>query len=329
MTSGRRNNWEKCSHKFMGISTTVAFAVFSALPPTSRPSSCLSKSGISSAMKSMTFVFNATSAVMEALSSTADLAQAHAAIPFFSDGLGEAGGVVLDFLFITSSVFSTSPLKPSSTGCAAPMRVCGAITATSAAMVMNTASSARARRRRRHINHRGHFRGVEFLDDLRGGIHQPTRRVEVDDEEVVALGRGDVNRAGNVAGRGRADGAVNLDQADLRRVGNDARKSDPTIAIDKPTLHSFPNPTANLANRAAAANPISVPASGAGLIIWLSWSNTVAARMAKKWLGVGAVSMGNKNQGQFMDGSHTFTNPVWRDHRVPLPLSALEHRPRV
>jgi len=33
---------------------------------------------------------------------------------------------------------STSPLEPSSTGCAAPMRVCGAITATSAAMVMNT-----------------------------------------------------------------------------------------------------------------------------------------------------------------------------------------------
>jgi hypothetical protein len=42
------------------------------------------------------------------------------------------------FFFITSSVFSTSPLAPSSTGCAAPIRVCGAITATSAAMVMNT-----------------------------------------------------------------------------------------------------------------------------------------------------------------------------------------------
>ena len=41
-------------------------------------------------------------------------------------------------VFMTSSVFSTLPLVPIPTGCAAPMRVCGAIAATSAAMVMNT-----------------------------------------------------------------------------------------------------------------------------------------------------------------------------------------------
>ena len=42
------------------------------------------------------------------------------------------------FFFITSSVFSTWPVLPMETGCAAPMVVWGAIAAMSAAIVMNT-----------------------------------------------------------------------------------------------------------------------------------------------------------------------------------------------
>ena len=138
MTSGRRNNWEKCSNSFIGISTTVAFAVFIVLPLTMRPSSCLSKSGMSSAMKSMTFLSSASSAVMEALSSTADLAHSTLRCRLSAMDWAKLAVSFSIFFFITSSVFSTSPLEPSSTGCAAPMRVCGAITATSAAMVMKT-----------------------------------------------------------------------------------------------------------------------------------------------------------------------------------------------
>ena len=61
------------------------------------------------------------------------------AMPFVGDGLREAWRCRSRSSFSSSSsVFSTSPPAPSSTGCAAPMRVCGAIAATSAAMVMNT-----------------------------------------------------------------------------------------------------------------------------------------------------------------------------------------------
>ena len=40
----------------------------------------------------------------------------------------------------------------------------------------------------------------------------------VDDEALVALSRGGVNRAGDVAGGGRADGAVDFDQANVTRL---------------------------------------------------------------------------------------------------------------
>jgi len=72
------------------------------------------------------------------------------------------------FVFIVSSVFSTLPLAPISTGCAAPMRVCGAIAATSAAMVMNTPALPARAGAGATKNHGRHLRVVKFLDDLRG-----------------------------------------------------------------------------------------------------------------------------------------------------------------
>jgi len=59
----------------MGISTTVAPEVFKILPFTVRPFSFWSKSGMFVAMKSMTFVLSASSAVRVLLSLTDDLAQ--------------------------------------------------------------------------------------------------------------------------------------------------------------------------------------------------------------------------------------------------------------
>ena len=138
MTSGRRNSWENRSHAFMGISTILVPPVCRVLSPTSRPSIWLSKSGRSSAMRSMTFVASASSAVMETLSITADLAHPALRCRLSAMDFAKVEVSFSIFCFITSSDFSTLPLAPSSTGCAAPMRVCGAMAAMSAAMVMNT-----------------------------------------------------------------------------------------------------------------------------------------------------------------------------------------------
>ena len=58
----------------MGISTTRAPAVRNVFPAASRPLICLSKSGRSAAMRSITLSFSASAAVMQALWRTADLA---------------------------------------------------------------------------------------------------------------------------------------------------------------------------------------------------------------------------------------------------------------
>jgi hypothetical protein len=89
------------------------------------------------------------------------------------------------------------------------MLVFGDITATSAASVMKTPA------RRRDVDNRRNFRGVKCFDDFFCGLQQTAGRVQLNDEAFVVLSGGDVERAGNIIGRGRADGAVNFDQPNL------------------------------------------------------------------------------------------------------------------
>ena len=70
----------------------------------------------------------------------------------------------------------------------------------------------------------GNFGCVKSLDDVLGGFEQAAGRIELDDEALVVLCRRDFRCAGDVAGRGRADGPVNFDQPDLRGLGDQAEK---------------------------------------------------------------------------------------------------------
>ena len=74
ITSGRQISWNTRSPAVIGMSTIFALAVWSVRPPAVRPSSCFSKSGTSSAMRSMTFALRAFWAVVATLCSTADFA---------------------------------------------------------------------------------------------------------------------------------------------------------------------------------------------------------------------------------------------------------------
>ena len=67
------------------------------------------------------------------------------------------------------------------------MLVCGAIAATSAAIVMKQPALPAHAPGRRHINDGRHLRGVKLLDDLLGGIEQAARGVELDDQALRRL----------------------------------------------------------------------------------------------------------------------------------------------
>ncbi len=85
----------------------------------------------------MTLRSSAFSAVMEALSTTADLAHSTLRWRFSAMDSMKLPVSFSTFFFITSSVFSLAA-RAEDTGWAAPMRVCGAIAAMSAAIVMNS-----------------------------------------------------------------------------------------------------------------------------------------------------------------------------------------------
>jgi hypothetical protein len=74
ITSGRHNIWKSRSRATIGISVVLAPAVSSTLPFTVRPLSFTSNPARSAAIRSMTFNCSAFSAVIDALSRTADLA---------------------------------------------------------------------------------------------------------------------------------------------------------------------------------------------------------------------------------------------------------------
>ena len=167
-------------------------------------------------MRSMTFSSSAFSAVIALLSTTEDLAHSALRPRFLAMPSMKLPVICSSFSFITSLVFS-SPPAPMETGWAAPMLVPGAMAATSAASVMKQPALPAHAPSGSDIHDRRDLRSVELLDNLLGGIERAARGVELDDQAgVVALG-GDINGAGDVAGGGRADGAVDLDQADIRR----------------------------------------------------------------------------------------------------------------
>ena len=76
-------------------------------------------------------------------------------------------------------------------------------------------------------------------DDVVHGIGQTAGSVQFDDEALVVLIGGEVKRAGDIIGRGRADGAVNFDQPHLRSVDRHAEE-DSDHRDEAPVPHKFP-----------------------------------------------------------------------------------------
>jgi len=91
---------------------------------------------------------------------------------------------------------------------------------------------------RGYINHRRHGRGIKVRDDVIHGNHQTARGIQLDDEAFVVLAGGDVERAGDVVGGGRADGTVNFYQPHLRGLQHECLcRGKKNQGDEDPTLH--------------------------------------------------------------------------------------------
>ena len=166
-------------------------------------------------------------------------------MPFVRDGLGKAGGVVLHFLF---------------------HHVVGLFHLAAGAEFhrMGRATIRSVRRHHRHIRrHRDgtrprcprapaparrkprweFWRRRNFSDNLRSGINQSAGRVELDDEAPPSFWAvGDVNRAGDVAGRGRADGVPSILISPTCAALNRHAQEDSDHRDETPVPHKFSDP---------------------------------------------------------------------------------------
>ena len=87
------------------------------------------------------------------------------------------------------------------TGCAAPMRVLGAIEATCADIVMNVPADAAFAPAGRDPDDHGHLRRLDALDDVLHRRHEPAGRVQLDDDGLCVRALGLVDARGRCSGR--------------------------------------------------------------------------------------------------------------------------------
>ena len=103
----------------------------------------------------------------------------------------------------------------------------------------------------RDKNHHRHPRRIERLLDVVRGSQQSARGVQLEDEAFVMPGTRAIDCAGDVAGRGRTDGALDSDQSNLGGIHRHREEnSDPRDEM--PVLHKDPcrmQPTHNRPDR--------------------------------------------------------------------------------
>ena len=92
------------------------------------------------------------------------------------------------------------------------------------------------------------------MHNLRGGIQQSARGIQLDDETFVALTGGDLQSPGNITGGGGSDGTSNLDQPHLRRRSGHSQQPTPNPNAQTKPFHKLPISTGNLTEVRLAAN---------------------------------------------------------------------------
>ena len=112
-------------------------------------------------------------------------------------------------------IMVSSGLPISITGWAAPALVPGAMAAMSAASRMKIPAEPARAAGRSHVDDDRHGRGYDLVDDFAGRFDQSAGSVEFDQDGLVVVGGGKVERAADVFGGDGLDGVVYGDLYDI------------------------------------------------------------------------------------------------------------------